>query len=555
MTAVAAGHSPTAETPRIRRWSWLPWIIVLLLLGWAGYGIWPVGPVEGDEQGVLFGVKGMLQHDQLQLQLRYTYYLQPGYYQLLAGLSQLTGAEPETLFGLTTVIGALGFAVAGARLLEILTGWSLGWTLVVMLSSQEVTTAAFYMNTSALAGGIAVSAVILARRPQRSAWLGAGLLLALAGWLRADSLLIAPACLGLAYWQEKLWRPAIIRTTFIAAVSVAAFLALYALSGASLLASLAVYEQRGFLHSGWRILALIFPLLLSPLFALAALAGLGLLLAPARRALGVIMISGVTASLLAHGTELTTPKYFYYLIPFALLPALLFADQGFRASRAWTPGRRRAGAFFVAALLLADGALGLRTLPAEQRLFRPAPTPVTFAELTWHNKPYALVLGPGELVFNVDGFRLRTGRWFAPECWHREKQRVQTDLATIRSWFGGGQRDLTVYWSDWLPLQLATRELLASGFRLPEGHLRQPDKMAAAREDWSRDGRIVHLDYLGYADSTYQAPGPAPASTTGTDTYFIGDCANRPITELADDRHWQLLSAMPEGLITLHQRR
>ncbi|MEI6541203.1 MAG: hypothetical protein WCO86_17015 [Planctomycetota bacterium] len=35
-------------------------------------------------------------------------------------LTRLTGASVETLFGVTTIIGALGFALAGARLLQLL---------------------------------------------------------------------------------------------------------------------------------------------------------------------------------------------------------------------------------------------------------------------------------------------------------------------------------------------------------------------------------------------------------------------------------------------------
>ena len=530
----------------------LPWGLVLLLLAWASPGVWPVVPVEGDEQGVLFGVDGMLQHDAVRLNMRYIYYLQPGYYQLLAVLVRLTGLSTEILFGITTVIGAAGFALAGARLLQILTGWALGWTLVAMLWCQEVTTAAFYMNTSALAGAGAILAVILSRQPQRSAWLWAGVLLTLAGWLRADSLLVAPACLGIAYWREKQWQPALIRTAVIAVISLAGFLGLYALSGASLGDSFAVYQQRGFLHSGWRTFVEVFPQLLSPALALAGLAGLGLLLSPPRRALGLVFITGVAASFLAHGTELTTPKYFYYITPFLLVPALALIDWLMRAAPAWPRSLRRAAGLAAVSLLVVDSVLGLRTLTPVQRYFLPAPTIATLGEIKWKDKIFALVIGPGELIPNVDAFRLRTGQWFAPACWHREKQRMQTDLATLRSWLTGGS-DMTLFCSGWLTAQVATRELLAAGFR-PLDYQRRVSGVPGP-EEWWRAEQVVHLGYLGYVSSIYQPPGPAPASTTGSNTYFIGDGANQSLTELADDLHWHLHSALPEGLVTLYQRR
>jgi len=531
----------------------LPWTLVLLLAGWSAYGIWPVTPLEGDEQGVLFGVAGMLQHDALLLQMRYTYELQPGYYQLLVGLVRLTGLSPQALFALTTVVGAAGFALAGARLLQLLLAWPLGWTLFAMLWCQEVTAAACYLNTSALAGCLAICAVLLVWRPERSAWGWAGVILALAGWLRADSLLVAPACLGVAFWREQRWKPALRQTAGIASCSALLFLGLYALSGTSALNSLRTYEERGFLLSGWRRFAETIPQLLSPALALAALAGLGLLFTPRRRLLGWVFVGGVTASLLAHGTDLTTPKYFYYMVPFLLIPALALADQLVRVSRAWNVAPRRAAVAGAVALLLTDSLLGLRTLTPAQRFFRAEPTLASLAKLTWQGKSLALVLGLGELIINADGFRVRTGQAFAPLVWHREKQRVQADLTMIRSWLAAGKPEQTFYWANWLPAQLAKRELLAQGYRPPERH--SEDKAAPAREDWRREGQVVYLRYLGYAGTTYQPAGPAPASITGPDTYFIGDCANWPLTELADGRSWHLLSSVPEGLVTLYQRR
>ncbi len=530
----------------------LPWGLVLLLLAWAAPGTWPVVPVEGDEQGVLFGVDAMLLQDAARMNLSYIYYLQPGYYQLLAGLVRVTGAPAELWFGVTTVIGAAGFALAGARLLQILLGWSLGWSLVAMLWCQEVTTAAFYMNTSALAGAFAILAIILSRHPQRAAWLASGLLLALAGWLRADSLLIAPACLGMAYWQERQWRPALLRTAVIAAVSLLAFLGAYALSRADLRDAFAVYGVRGFGHTGWRTFVEVFPLLLSPALALALLAGLGWLLAPARWPLALVVCTGIAASLLAHGTELTTPKYFYYIVPFLLVSALAVVDALGRQLRAWPRGwRRGAASAATAGLVLADGFLGLRTLAEGQRYFVPTPTLATLLEFKWKGREFALVIGPGELLLNVDAFRVRTGKWFAPAAWHREKLRVQADLATLRGWLAG-PGDVTLYCSSWLTAQVAARELFVAGFRPPEGFSRQGGVPGA--EDWRRADQVVHLGFLGYAGSPYQPPGPAPASATGAATYFLGEGAPEALTELADDRHWQLRSATRTGLLTLYRR-
>lgn len=536
---------PTAPPGRAAlAWRCLPWLLVGLQLAWWSQGVWPITPVEGDEQGVIFGVEGMLQQDETRLLMRYKYDVQPGAYHLLAAVTRLTGAPVESVFGVFTVAGALGFALAGAWLLHVLLVLPLGWTLAAMLWAQEVTTAACYSNTSALAGGLAILAVIIAARPGAGAWLGAGLALAVGGWLRADCLLVAPACLGLAFWQLRDWRPAIIRTAGIATVATIGVAVLYWLSGTSLLNAFGVYNTEMGTGLDGRRLWLDLPVqLLSPALFLAALGGVGLMLRRREFALGFVTLSGCLATLLVYGGVITTPKYLYYLVPFLLVPALFLAGLLLRHI-AW-PSR-----LALAAVLLCDGLLGLRTLPPVQRFFTTAPTWATLAP--FGARHLALVVGPGELVFNVDAFRVRTGQFFAPLCWHREKSRMRTDLGTIRAWLATG-RDQTIFWSAWLPLQVAQRELLAAGFRPDRPHPATPG--TGRREKWRRAAQVVHLGFLGYEGSPFQPAGPAPASTTGMDTHLIGGNNWVPITELADDRHWSLLSATPEGLVALYQRR
>jgi hypothetical protein len=540
MNPVSTAHPGRATLA----WRCLPWLLVALQLAWWSQGVWPITPVEGDEQGVIFGVEGMVQHDETRLQLRYKYDVQPGSYHLLAALTRLTGASVETIFGVTTIIGALGFALAGAWLLQLLLKLPLGWTLATMLWAQEVTTAACYSNTSALAGGIAILGVLLATHATPSGWLWSGTALAVGGWLRADCLLVAPACLGLAYWQLRVWRPAIIRTALIALVATAGVAILYWASGTSLGNAFGVYDtQMGAGLTGRRLWVEMPVQLLSPALVLAALGGAGLMLKRREIALSLVVLSGSIATLTVYGSVITTPKYLFYLIPFALVPALLVAGL-LRQLPVW-PAR-----LAMVGVLLCDGLLGLRTLEPAQRFFTTSPTWATFCRTG--NGNLALVVGPGELIFNADAFRLRTGHQFAPLCWQREKERMRADLATIRSWLETG-RDQTIFWSGWLPLQVAQRELLAAGFHPPDGRLAEPK--AAPRETWRRQGQVVQLGFLGYVGSEFQAPGPAPASTTGLDTHAIGGNDWGVLAELADDRRWSSISFMSQGLIVLYQRR
>lgn len=538
-------HVPPTHARRVSQaWRCLPWLLVGLQLSWWSYGVWPVTPVEGDEQGVIFGVEGMVLHDEVRLNQRYKYDVQPGSYHLLAALARQTGAPVETVFASVTVAGALGFALAGAWLLGYLLRLPLGWTMAAMLWAQEVTTAACYSNTSTAAGALAVLAVILAARPQPLVWVWSGSLLALGGWLRADCLLVAPACLGLAYWQLRAWRPAIRRTAAIAAVATTGVAVLYWLSGTSLLNAFGVYNtEMGSGLAGRRLWVETPVQLLSPVLYLAALGGAWLMLWRREFNLCLVVLTGTLATLVVYGGVITTPKYLYYLVPFALVPALFLARL-LQHRPAWPSG------LAVTVMLLGDGLLGLRTMEPTQRFFTTAPT---WAALKLGDaRNLGIVAGPGELIFNADAFRLRTGQLFAPLCWHREKQRMRSNLMTIRSWLRTG-RDQTIFWSAWLPLQVAQRELLDAGFRPDKRQPPQPG--SAPRDTWRRSGQVVHLGFLAYVGSAFQSPDPVPASTTGADTYVVGGNNWEPLTELADDGRWSLLSDTPEGLVVLYQRR
>jgi hypothetical protein len=527
----------------------LPWLIVLLQGWWWSVGVFPIVPVEGDEQGVLFGVEALLHPDPALERLRYLYEVQPGSYRLLATLAHVSGARPEIVFGLATAAGAVAFALAGAALLRTLFGWPFAWLLVVLGACQEVATAGWYSNTSALAGWAALCAVMVGTGEKNFRWLWGGLLLGLAGWLRADSLLVAPACLGLAYWRGRSWRPALVRTFALAGVTLASMVLLYRLSGLSPLAGFHTYVGRGFDLSGARILFRVPFHLLSPLLAGAALLGCLLLLWRREFALALVAISGSAASLAAYGTSLTTPKYFYYLVPFALVPALYLIGTLRLVLPRLPPWPRRLAILTAAVAILADGALGLRTLSTEQQRFTALPTWATLARTATATGQLSLVLGPGDAIINADGFRLRTGQWFAPFSWHREKQRDAAALASIRSWIAGGG-DLTLFWSSWLPWQVVRRELLAANFR-PR---LSTEEGASGQEIWKNGLQTVRVGFLGYVGSPYQPPGAVPAERASPRSYFVGDPEGRLVTEIDDGRRWARISPSPLGFLVLYRR-
>ncbi len=525
----------------------------MLLVAYWSYGVWPFLPIEGDDQGVIFGAQAMLRHDPVLMLQRYLYPVQPGSYHVLIALHHITGAAVETVYGCMTALGALLFALIGARVLADLAGIRFAWALVALLWCQEITTAACYFNTSTLAGAAAMAGVWFSSRPAgRFGLVAAGLALAVAGWLRADSLLLSPVCLAVAYWRLQSWPAALIRTAVVAAIAIASVMVFYFATGLSPFAPMQSYSSRPNWLSDLRQIRDVSVTLLSPALAMAAVAGVIRLAIRRDLALLAVVLVGAAPSVAVYAASLTTPKYFYYLVPFALLPALVLGRELAAGIAGQPPARRRAWWVAVVMLALADGGAGVRVLRDESRVLPSDPTWLAVRPVRVGTREPALVIGAGDVIPNDDGFRVRTGQAFAPVRWHREKTRLFGELARLRTIIDQTDR-CTLYWSSWLPRQLIYRELVELGFT-PQGFT-HPDPMIFDGE-WTRGAQTAHVGFLGYIGSPWQPPGRAPASATPAATYFLGNFGGKwPITELEDTREWQVVSSSAEGIVTLHQRR
>lgn len=470
------------------------WIACAALVLVASRGLWPVMPVEGDDQGVLFGIEGMVSSSPERLARRYLFSIQPGSYDVLATAVRLTGASAQTAFATATAAGAALFAASGAWLLSAALSIPFVFALLAMLACQETVAAACYLNTSALAGGVALlSLVPFSRRSPLPLLLLGGAGLGFAGWLRGDALLVAPA--ALATYASVPADTGTLRTTRDAVLTL--------LSPALLLAALAGTLWLA-LRKTWRLLAL--------------------------------LAAGVVPTVLAYGHALATPKYLYYTIPFALVPALALLRFLFE-------GRRRGTLPLLALAAATDAVAGVRVVPPEARYFSNSPAPVC-QTFPFGSRRIELVLGGGDVIPNEDGFRLRTGQLFAAETWHREKLHQRACLDAIRTALEGPS-DETVYFAGWLPEQLAIRELFAAGFH-PEN---------TAFSAWRRGAQTVALRYLGHVGSPFQPVGPAPAPSVGREPLLIGSYGGRvPPTELRDGRRWRAISEPAEGFVTLYRR-
>jgi len=533
----AASFSSTSMSPA----RLLAWIGCATLALVALRGVHPIVPVEGDEQGVLFGVEGMVRGTPELLARRYLFEVQPGSYQTLAALVRGVGVSPETAFATTTLFGALLFALAGATLLSVTCSVAFPYALLAMLWCQETITGACYLNTTTLAAGVAVLSLLpFACNARLAALLAGGCGLGLAGWLRGDALLISPAALALLVHRRGFVGSALRDTAFAAMVSGAVFWLLRETSGAPLREGLSTYASLSSQVASARNTRDVIVTLLSPALLLLSLAGFIWLTATRSYALLFVALAGTIPALLAYRGALVSTKYLYCTVPFAVLPALALLRALAVRGAAWRPAPRLLLGGAAAVLAAGDLGAGVRLLRGESCYYTPAPA---WLSVELGSSQRHLALGGGDIIPNEDGFRLRTGQIFAPAVWRREKLHQVGQLELLRAIFAR-ETDATIFFAGWLPEQMVSRELFRAGFT--------PQAIPAGAR-WSHGARRIEMIFLGHVGSPHQPPGLAPARTGAC--YFVGLYGGKVApTELADGGRWQPFSAPTEGFLTLYRR-
>jgi hypothetical protein len=541
-----------SKFPALARASrWLPWILLLVVVADLARGILPFAPVEGDEQACLNGLEIWSRHPALFPGAAYLYEIQPGSYQIIAQLQRWTGADYIVLFGVCTVLGATIFIALSSLILTRVTLLPIGWCALIALCGQELVTAAYYLNTSALAGAFVMGGIALtmSRRPLWSLWL-ASLALAIGGWLRLDALLITPAVLGLKLYTGLDGRRALRQTAAISTITLVILLGLLTLAHTSLSAAWINLRARG-ISGEWQPLIIKGPLVLSYVLFLTSFAGVALLVCRRQWHLLSVVVLGVVPSIFIYGRHFTTTKYLYYAAPFLLLPGLWLLRESLTlpTNRRWI-GRLAFGTLIFAGLI--ESCIGLQTSSAAYRRFDPAALSVTFASGKRGEKTWAWGLGEGEIIPTDDAFRMRGALAFAPEVWHRQKVQILGEVHRLDVELS---RPGTTYavTSTYLSMVLVHAWLWRHGFMPGESQtfLRNETSHTTA---WTAPGRTMTVVFINQTTTEAQEFSEATKHEGGM--LFINDRGDLAFRHLASDPVvWRQLSPVRNGLLTLYAHR
>jgi hypothetical protein len=525
-------------------WRWLPRVLLIIVgLHWA-IGVWPFTPVEGDDQGVVNTLEAWSSTPRLLPRVAYPYAIQPGTYLVLRGLNGLSSLGWLQLYAAMSAAGAVWFVVASTFILVPLTRLRPTWVALSLLTAQELGAAAYYANTSAIAGAVVLSGLLIGmRRPSPAGGVIAGAVIAFGAWLRLDALLPTLAFLPLLVASHVLWRRAFVCTAFAAVVALLLLVALLAVSGLTPCDSWMVYQTRTagtdwspLLTRGW--------LALSSTMGLGSAAGLILWLVRRQWALLVVTILGSLPSIAVYGRSLTTPKYLYYAIPFLALPAL-WTIAAIASAR---HGVIRCVKFAWLAVLALEVFTGLRTSNERFRRFDPGEFWLQVVSRPWRGKTLQWGLGDGEVIPTDDGPRLRGGLWYAPAMWHREKSAAQAELILLDKQLND-PRTKRVIVSTYLSQQVVEGWLQRHAFVLLSHTVADAD----CRRSWwrrgSRDLTVVLVNQSPNERTLF-----ADASRDPQGLLFVNDRGKIGRIALgASLADWQLLSRRENGCLACYR--
>jgi len=528
-------------------WRWLPRLLLLAVaMHWAG-GIWPCAPVEGDEQGVINGLEAWTRTPGLFPKTAYLYAIQPGSYWALRWLHVMLHVAYLPLLVAMSSAGAAWFATIATCIIAPLVKLKNCWVALCLLSAQELGAAACYANTSALAGAVVLTGLLIGlRRDSMGSAVVAGAVIAAGGWLRLDALLVTPVLLPALLAGQVPWRRAFLRTAVVAVVVLFLLLTLLRASGLGVTDSWKLYLTRP--GSDWSLLLTRGWLALSLSWGLGGVAGLVLWLLRGQWLLLAVTVFGSLPSIAGYGGSLTTPKYLFYALPFLALPAVWSAAAASRSNGLL--GRWLGRAWLL--VLVGELFTGVRTSSAEYRRYEPGAFLVRLLACPWHNKTMEWGFGEGEVVPTDDGPRLRGGLWYSPAMWLREKDNSRAALVELDRQMND-RRIRRVVTSTYLSWQVVDGWLLRHAF----GRVGRTSLVAnpgSHTSIWRYDNRDIEVILVNHGRG--ERPQFEDVSREPQGLLFVNDRGKIGRVALgACLEDWRLLTVGENGCLSVYRHR
>ncbi len=453
-------------------------LALVLLLVYAAAPLSIGGQIESDAVAMSAAVRQRAMGGEFATALDYRYSSQPGTYMCVGLIHGLLQVEPLTAFRIATILAGVsfvGFSIAFVASVAAVPAAAAG---LVLLLFQESYIATYFENSTIIAAGFLMPALVLASRRTLGSAAAAGGLFALAALARLDAALMGPALLVVLLARGG--RRSLVRGGLGVAAGLVVLVVLIVVLGVSVSAALRNYSSHGRQIAtepapAMRRLAILSYLsVFTGVVCLLAAVGLWRLAAGRNWRTAMLCALGIVPMIAAYRMAVTTPKYMLYAVPFlAMLCAhgvsLLRASSG-RAAR-WVSWAA-AGLFalqYVASPLTAAGP----------------------------------VAGLPSAVVTHDGIRRIDGIVWAPMAWLRVKRWVppkeSISQRSLRQYLQS-EAEPVVLTTTWGTRTFVLYELSRLGWRVVESRqLFDWSRLATDYNDafvFERAGRRVRVSHL-----------------------------------------------------------
>lgn len=448
-----------------RRYVVLLWVAFILLMAWYATGAIPFGASHGDAVQEAAGVEHIAHYGWDGPLLTHNFVGCPGLTTTLLLLRRLTGIAPISLLGGVSLISGLVFTLAAAGLISRLTAVPVPLAGLVLLLSPVAVMAGMYPNDLITAAAVVGLALFLLAGPMhlRNQLAGA-ICLGVAGWYRADAIMITAAIPFILYRGD--WKATLRAVAVVGCVSACIALGLVYASGSNLPAIVSharyVSDNVGQTAMFVAFYASFFPIITLYLLVLGVKQ---LMMERAWRIMGMVVLG--TVPLWYVLATIPMPKHFTYVVPwFAVIYCF-----GLRSLLGSVPNARRR--FHLAALALlfvGQYVCGLQISLRDKPWRKPSGTAlITVVQTELAKGPISdvrLVIGPG--TFNPFGHAGApiSGILFTPMEVSREQRTSRRYLADCTAYVGRLTATETKFFgSTHGGVQSAIYGLVNSGFR------------------------------------------------------------------------------------------
>lgn len=422
------------------------------------FGIIPFAPYEEDSLGIIMGCKRIIETGIFAAHnMSYGFQMQPGTYFWIVLLSGMSGLSTLFSYSILSAFFGVSFLFLSILFLQRISTLSFSVCGLILLLFQETYSAWYYCNSAVIAGAFMMLGFnFLIRKNSAYYLLLTGVCLGVAAWSRADILIIFPVSLFLII--AKSWRERILKTAFLAIVTIITSWLLYFLSNLSFWSLISemnttkntftlAYNSKSTLSVYWSETMRSYLGFFSILIIFLIITGTVIMVKNKLWIKLAMLMTPVLVFVIILKGNITSSKLLFYLLPFLALPVLI----NIQYLKGYSKNVKRAFLFASFSLFLVQYILGVQlffnTNPYIGKSYASVSPDPTYLEILNCKISKSkidsakLVIGGGMKLATADEMMLSSGLLFSPIMWNNLKKQCNFNINGLKHFIDSYTKD------------------------------------------------------------------------------------------------------------------